>query len=360
MDVSQCRVCSYPSDKNGCGMLRTIVPLNYFSTKLEWDTTFLYQFVFDLNLILKTTTWLRFQRQCTENQFTCIKEYRKFIDQQKSPTKLMYELDDLVHGIEPHNILAYQFYTPIRRQHVIDIMNMSNTVTFSTQFLKDFYQHNFRINHSVVVPNFLPKFLWNPDFEKDKRPNKSKPVIAWGGSSSHVGPGGDLEFLLPMMEATVDEFEWLFIGVLPPRFAEPGSNNLKVHSRFADKIKHIPWFNFYEYAYNMQKIKADICIAPITDSVFNLAKSDLKYLEYAAMNIPSICSTIGNKRGPYDLVGCPNLVENDADAWYQAIKELSKDENKKANTLKIQQEHVNKRWLENEENVALYRKVYTS
>ena len=76
------------------------------------------------------------------------------------------------------------------------------------------------------------------------------------------------------------------------------------------------------------------------------------------MNIPSICSSIGNKKGPYDLIKCPNLVENDVDAWYQAIKDLSKDEAKKQKTLEIQHAHVNARWLENPENIEVYQKVY--
>lgn len=339
------RITTYPSDKNGCGAYRTVIPTSYFSMKLDWDVSFLYQFIFDLNLILRTTTWLRFQRQCTENQYVCIKEYKKHIEQSKSQTRIMYELDDLVHGIEPHNILAYQFYTPTRKQNVVDIMKLSNKVTFSTQFLKDFYQQNFGINHSYVIPNFLPKFLWNPDFTKDKAPKKQKPVIAWHGSSSHVGPGGDLEFLYPMIEATLDEFEWLFIGVVPPRLK--------------NKVQHIPWTNFWQFPSMLQEVKADIAIAPISDSVFNLAKSDLKYLEYSAMNIPAICSTIGNKKGPYDLVNCPNLVENDPDSWYQAIKELASNEQKKKETIKIQHEHLNKRWLENPENIELYERVYS-
>jgi hypothetical protein len=354
---SDMRLCLYPSDKNGCGMLRTIIPFNYFSAKLDWDVTCLYQFVFDLNLILRTTNYLRFQRQCTENQFTCIREYKKFIDQHKAATKLVYELDDLVHGIEPHNILAYQFYTPIRKQHVVDIMKMCEKVTFSTQFLKDFYLHNFGVTNSHVVPNFLPKFMWNPNFNDNKRPNKTKPVVVWGGSSSHVGPGGDLEFLLPMIEATMDEFQWTFVGVLPPRFFDP-SNPQKLQSKYEGKISFYPWQPFYDFPSMMQTIKADIAIAPITDSVFNLAKSDLKYLEYSAMNIPSICSSIGNKKGPYDLIKAPNLVENDVDVWYQAIKELSKDETKKQKTIEIQQQHVNGRWLENPENIEVYKKVY--
>jgi len=335
------KIINFPSDKNGCGFYRTIIPLQYLSAKLDWDTTFMYQFVFDLNLI-RTSTCVRFQRQCTEMQTRIVLDYRRMITQTGSSAKLVYELDDLVHGIEPHNVLAYQFYTPVRRQNVVEIMKMSNTVTFSTKFLKDFYAQHFNIQHSAVIPNLLPKFLWNPDFS-DKRPKKSKPVVMWAGSASHIGPGGDLEFLLPMIEATRDEFEWLFVGVVPPRLK--------------GKVLHIPWENFYEYPKLMQSIKADIAIAPISDSIFNYAKSDLKYLEYAAINIPSLLSTIGKGMGPYDQTN-GNLVNNDPDSWYQAIKELACDEVKQKETLIRQQQYLSNRWLEDPSNIELYKKVY--
>lgn len=335
------RVINFPSDKNGCGFYRTIVPFSYMTAKLDWDATFMYQFVFDLNLI-RTAAWVRFQRQCTETQTRCFVEYRRCIDRTKSGAKLAYELDDLVHGIEPHNVLAYQFYTPVRRQNVVELMKMSNVVTFSTEFLREFYATNFGIKQGVVVPNFLPKFLWNPTFT-DKRPKKKKPVVLWAGSASHIGHGGDLEFLLPMVEATTDEFEWLFVGVVPPRLK--------------DKVSHIPWANFYDYPALMQSIKADVAIAPISDSVFNYAKSNLKYLEYSAMNVPALLSTIGNGKGPYDQTN-GNLVGNDPDAWYQAIKDLASNEAKQKETLARQRAFVENYWLESPQNVELYRRTY--
>lgn len=335
------RIINFPSDKNGCGFYRSIIPLSYFTARLNWDSTFMYQFVFDLNLI-RTASWVRFQRQCTENQVRCIQEYRKCIDRTKSPAKIMYELDDLVHGIEPHNVLAYQFYTPTRRSNVVEIMKMSHRVTFSTQFLKDFYGQHFQINHSVVVPNFLPKFLWGGNFY-DKRPGNKKPTVLWAGSASHVGHGGDMEFILPMIEATTDEFDWLFVGVCPPKLQ--------------GKVGFIPWANFYDYPNLMQGIKADIAIAPIGDTTFNLAKSDLKYLEYSAMNIPSLLSSIGSGKGPYDQTN-GELVENCPDAWYNAIKDLAANRTKQEEILVKQQNFVNTRWLENEENVNLYNRAY--
>jgi hypothetical protein len=351
------RIINFPSDRNGCGFYRTIIPLGYLSAKLEWDVTFMYQFAFDLNLI-RMSNVVRFQRQCTENQIVIVKEYKKAIVQTNSPAKLMYELDDLVHGIEPHNVLAYQFYTPTRRQNVVDIMKMCNTVTFSTQFLKDYYQQNFDIHQARVLPNMLPKFLWNPTWE-DKRPNKSKPVVLYSGSASHFGPGGDMEPYINMIEATMDEFEWVFLGVIPPKFAVPG-NQFELAAPYKDKIKFIQWVNFWEYPSLMQTVKADVAIAPIADTVFNLAKSDLKYKEYSAMNIPAICTSIGRGRGPYDLAKCKNLVPaQDPDAMYQAIKDMYKDENKRAETLAYQREYVNNWWLENPQNIELYNQIYS-
>lgn len=337
------RIINFPSDKNGCGFYRSMIPLGFMSARLDWDSTFMYQFVFDLNLI-RTANWVRFQRQCTDNQKRCILEYRRCIDKTKSPARIIYELDDLVHAIEPHNILAYQFYTPTRRQNVVDIMKMSHRVTFSTQFLKEFYSQNFGINNSVVVPNYLPKFMWNPDFTKSKRPGNKKPTIVWGGSASHIGPKGDLESLLPMIEATTDEFDWIFVGCIP--------------EKLKGKVKFINWVNFYEYPTLMQNIKADLAIAPITDGIFNYAKSDLKYLEYSAMNVPSLLSSIGGGKGPYDFTNGNLVKTNDPDDWYQSIKELLGNENKLADTLKRQQDFVNTRWLENPENVEVYNRAY--
>jgi len=340
------RVIIFPSDKNGCGFYRNIIPLNYCMAEYNWDTTFLFQFVFDLNLV-QSSSVIRFQRQCTENQKKCITEYRKCINATKSKAKIMYELDDLVHGIEPHNILAYQYYTPTRRQNVVDIMKMSDRITFSTEFLAQFYRQQFGIQHSVVIPNYLPKFMWNPNPAESKRPTKEerdgdKPVIMWAGSASHVGPGGDLEFLLPMIEATMDEFTWIFVGVCPP----------KLNGR----VKVIPWSHFYNYPAGMQKVKADIAIAPINDSIFNYAKSDLKYLEYSAINIPAILSKIGNGRGPYDQTNSPNLVDNDPDSWYQSIKDLINNDEKYYDTINLQHEFLQNRWLE--DNINKYKDAF--
>jgi hypothetical protein len=107
----------------------------------------------------------------------------------------------------------------------------------------------------------------------------------------------------------------------------------------------------------MDDVDADIAIAPIADSEFNYAKSDLKLLEMSAIGLPTICSAIGNKQGPYDLVPNATTVRNTTDEWYQAIKSME-DPATRFQCLEAGQAELQRRWLEDPKNHQLYLDVY--
>lgn len=337
-------VILFPSDKNGCGFHRTFVPFNYLASKSSFDCPAMFAFMFDLNYLARAD-YVRFQRQVTIAQTKIIKEYKRMRDQMQSKAKIVYELDDLVHGIGEHNILAYQFYTKTRRNNLIEILKMSDIVTFSTQFLKDYYSSNFGINNSTVIPNYLAKFMWGNLGKRDKynKSKKGKLRIFWAGSSSHVAKGGDLEFLVPLIKKTANEFEWVFFGTKPPGIS--------------DLVEFHNWRDFYEFPVAMDEINADIAICPVADTEFNHAKSDLKLLEMSAIGLPCVCSSIGTKTGHYDLV--PNLmtVKNNVDDWYNAIKQME-DPIIRMQYLEAGQIELNKRWLEDPKNTQVYLDVY--
>lgn len=339
-------ILSFPSDKNGCGFYRTIIPFNYLISKHEYDITELFTFVFDLNYITRAGS-IRFQRQVTDAQIKVMSEYRKVITKCKSDTKLIYEVDDLVHEIEPSNIIAYQFYTNSRKNNLVSGMNMCDKVTVSTDFLKDYYQDKFNVRNIHVIPNYLPKFLWGDKGKRDKSSKEGeKPRILWAGSASHVGKGGDLEFLMPLIKKTKKEFQWVFFGVLPPELT--GQPEYEFHE----------WADFWSYPAALDAINADLAICPIKDTIFNYAKSDLKVLEYTALGLPSISSAIGNGLGPYDMIPGICTVDNDADNWYQAIKDMAESKDVRDTFLAAGQNELNQRWLENPANTKKYLEVY--
>jgi hypothetical protein len=336
-------IINFPSDKNGCGYHRTYIPFNYLNSKYNYNVTNLGEFLFDLNYISKSN-YIRFQRQVTEAQKKVIFEYKKILARTQSKCKLVYELDDIIHEIQPSNIVAYQFYTETKRNNLLYILKTVDTVTFSTHFLKDYYKDKYGIENSVVIPNFLPKFLYADKGLRNKYQKGKKPRILWAGSASHIGKGGDLEFLIPLIKKTKDEFEWIFLGTIPP----------ELHG----VCQLVPWSDFYSYPHALDQIDADMAISPVADNTFNYGKSDLKLLEYSAVGLPAVYSSIGSAIGPYDMIDGICAVQNREDLWYSAIKEMATDSTKWDKFMKAGRTELNKRWLEDEQNIGMYRKVF--
>jgi hypothetical protein len=178
-------------------------------------------------------------------------------------------------------------------------MKMCDITTFSTRFLVDYYKSEHGVENSICIPNYLPKFLWGNCGKRDKYNKGKKLRILWAGSASHIGKGGDMEFILPLIQKTLNEFEWVFFGVCP--------------FEIKNKVEFHNWADFYAYPQALDKIDADIAICPISKNEFNYGKSDLKLLEYTALGLPSIFSSID--KGPYDIYKNKGLcvIENNID-----------------------------------------------
>jgi GT2 family glycosyltransferase/glycosyltransferase involved in cell wall biosynthesis len=66
----------------------------------------------------------------------------------------------------------------------------------------------------------------------------------------------------------------------------------------------------------------DIGLAPLAGSPFNACKSEIKLLDYAALGLATVASDVPAYRG----AGLGLLVANTADAWYEAISRLVRDD----------------------------------
>jgi glycosyltransferase involved in cell wall biosynthesis len=69
-------------------------------------------------------------------------------------------------------------------------------------------------------------------------------------------------------------------------------------------------------------VRWDIGIAPLADTAFNTNKSYLKYLEYSAMGMATVCSNSSEYRRVVDSGETGLLVENTTKAWLDALVEL--------------------------------------
>ncbi len=76
-------------------------------------------------------------------------------------------------------------------------------------------------------------------------------------------------------------------------------------------------------------IQADVNLAPLEDTLFNRAKSEIKWIEAALVRVPTVASKVGafEKMVEDDMTGL--LCENTEDSWYEALACLVCDASKR-------------------------------
>jgi glycosyltransferase involved in cell wall biosynthesis len=71
-----------------------------------------------------------------------------------------------------------------------------------------------------------------------------------------------------------------------------------------------------------KNMKWDLAIAPLEDTRFNRAKSDIKFLDYSALGIPGIYSQVPIYTETVSHLETGYLAENTPEAWEQALEKL--------------------------------------
>lgn len=78
-------------------------------------------------------------------------------------------------------------------------------------------------------------------------------------------------------------------------------------------------------------INWDIALAPLTDTPFNRCKSDIKFLDYSAIGAAGIYSLMPPYRSTIEQRVTGLLVENQTEAWIDALEEYLNDEHLRLN-----------------------------
>lgn len=298
-------IFSFIPDRNGCGFYRTLLPFGLLQTHYNLEHRSKTYWLSKPELTF--ARWIRFQRQATDEQLKVFREYKEA--GKKTGLKMIYEIDDNVHELEPTNTLALKFYTPKRKDNVVAMMQEADMVTFSTNRLKKYYAEHFDIHHSVVVPNRIPRFMWSRMKQAPRR--RKKPMILWYGGEAHANGNADFSFLVDHIKETRNKYTWSFIGAWPKDVErEP---HVKLHE----------WVAFEDLPFTIWKQNPDVIICPIADNEFNKCKSDLKVMEASTLGIPIVASTFkGSPYNPHREIA--TLVKNNPDDWKQAINEAAK------------------------------------
>lgn len=195
-------------------------------------------------------------------------------DKQSSGQKVLYEVDDFLHGvnrIKGHS-QKNKFHKKAIKEYV-ECMKQCDGMICSTQFLSDQYK-KYNPNQFVCLNG-----IDTARYRRIEFPERDKIVIGWAGGTGHnnaIGP-----WLEAVSEIMLHHENVLFVSI-GVRYGEI------MNERHPGRGLAVPWTTLENLPYTLTHF--DCYIAPFHDSKYFRSKSDLRWLESSAMGIPGVLS----------------------------------------------------------------------
>jgi glycosyltransferase involved in cell wall biosynthesis len=221
--------------------------------------------------------------------------------------RLVYEIDDDVWNVEPVNTLAYRAFSVHSILDAVETcITISDVITVTTEHIAEVIRQ--RTSHSQVrvIPNYIPQRLLAIE-----RTRREHVIVGWAGGASH---GADLAMIARPVRQVIDASKRLRLHLVGEDF-RPTFGVLSF-ARFT------PWVQDSSKFY--QNLDFDIALAPLEPSTFNLSKSAIKCLEYAAMGIPVIASDYLPYQG-FVIDGVTGFLCRTEKQWRARLRELAND-----------------------------------
>lgn len=334
------RAVNYYADYAGCGWWRMIAPEVLLNINNKAVINGLTTMVLDPRFYVDIKS-VRLQRQATPVQL----QFLRFLDQgsQQHNFKIIYEIDDIIikHDIPDYNRCKIAFDNDEIMNSCIEMMRMSDEISVTCQYMKEYYMSITGNKNITVIPNYPAKMWMDGHYDTKKilrnyQKNKKKPRIAYVGSGTHIdvlnktNQKDDFAHVVDDIISSRKDFQWVFVGCFPlacKPFIDRG------------EMEFVQWFALLQLwkAYTEPNIQA--VIAPLQNNVFNSAKSNIKYLEAATCGIPGVFQNmITYKDAPLRFDTGSDMIDQ--------LKVLTKDETIYMKYSKEAREYADTMWLD--------------
>jgi glycosyltransferase involved in cell wall biosynthesis len=229
----------------------------------------------------------------------------------------VYEIDDDLWGCPP----VFEAYGKkcLKPEESEVIMKACDAITVSTPELADVVQKHIPGKPVHVIPNAIDMEMWDATYcERQIKVSDGTVTIGWMASQSHLMDAPLVGEVLRDLMVEFPQLRLHFIGWL-------GMQDFMVNlAPFKDRIICGDWVPVSQLAETMKDF--DIGLLPLVDHPWNRSKSDLKYLQYSCLGIPSVASPLPCYTRTIEQ-GCGLIAENNAPAaWYTHLKALIVDE----------------------------------
>lgn len=299
--ASELRVLGIAGDVTACGHFRTKYPLMVLASQgakvcarvVLKDCPLTAEELYFANVII-------LQRAADPT-------LRSFVEKIARLTKatVIYDLDDYLHGVSSKSP-AFTVYNTNTKQGqsvlttISDFLGGVHGVTFSTRELQAAYSKD--VDYSHVLVNGLDTTLGDRDWDD------TKPKYDWRSVAESTGCAVDSDSLLFMFAGGSTHSEDLeqlgssvaeilaktkntFFGICTnPHLAK--SFCVDKWNLPLDRIVSIPTTQFKDFPQIWSA--SDINIAPLSNTIFNQCKSNLRLLEGGAFSTPYVCSKVAS------------------------------------------------------------------
>ena len=140
-------------------------------------------------------------------------------------------------------------------------------------------------------------------------------IVVIGYASGSITHNADFELIAPSLYKLLDKYNNVYlklIGVL---------NIPEELKKYGERVIVTPFVDYKKLPNILRSL--DINLAPLEDTIFNSAKSSIKWMEAGLVKVPTIASDIGNF---HDSItnGVDGILCSD-DEWYESLEKLVLD-----------------------------------
>ena len=229
--------------------------------------------------------------------------------------KVIYDIDDDLLQIEEHGESIR--YTD-RLPSVLRVLIGADQVWASTPTLASRLEGLTR--ECVVVPNGLDDQLWLSKIASPSKGSNKVIRLVYMGTRTH---DSDFEMILPALELLHSRYGGAIsldiIGVVSRDDLIPSwANRIPISFKTSESYpRFVRWVR--------SQGRYDIGLAPLVQTHFNAAKSEIKLFDYAGLG----ACTVTSPHGGYATIGIDGInclfAENTPEAWYEKLDALISD-----------------------------------
>lgn len=224
--------------------------------------------------------------------------------------RLVYDIDDDLLSIDPRqNQFAQWFKNPLVRENLADNMRCADLVTVSTEPLAEVVG---KFNRNVaILPNCVEASIFDTPLTSYRGVRRAVTTLGWQGSATHDEDWRTIQSVVSELTQADSGLRVRFLGT-----AHPAGIPLR-------QVDFQPWTSDLTAHYR-RVTRFDIGLAPLNDTLFNRSKSGLRFEEYAALGVPSVCADAPAYR-PWVVHGETGFLARTPADWRRHLLNLIDD-----------------------------------